>query len=133
MSKINSHRCQSGRHSLGSPRRGTRLAAPTGRHSLRSPDGAVQIKVFVRDARLHYEVTFRNKPVIEPSPLVVTVDGTDITERAGLSDVKRYKVNETYPSRDDYAVATNRCNGATIAVTPGSNTRSVESANDLKP
>jgi alpha-glucosidase len=79
-----------------------------------SPDGSVQIKLSVRDARLHYEVTFRDKPVIEASPLVVTLDGVDVTDRVGLGDVKRYKLDETYPWRGVHAVAANRCNGATV-------------------
>jgi alpha-glucosidase len=79
-----------------------------------SPNGSIQFQVSVRDARLYFDVTFRDKPVIEPAPLVVTVDGVDLTTHAGLGDVKRYRVDETYPRRGVHAMATNRCNGATI-------------------
>jgi alpha-glucosidase len=78
------------------------------------PDGLVQFKLSLRDARLHYEVAFRDKPVIEPSPLAVTVDGVDITEHAALGDAKRYRVDETYPWRGVHATAANRCAGATV-------------------
>src|SRR2546430_14540901 len=64
-----------------------------------SPDGAVRFEVSLHEGRLSYAVTFKGRPVIERSPLVVTVDGVDITQGVAVAEVKRYRVKESYPWR----------------------------------
>src|SRR6516162_9568949 len=81
-----------------------------------SPDGAVCLQLFPHDGRLHYQVTFRNRPVIESSPLVVTADGVDLTAGVEIGESKPYQVDETYPWRGVHSQAVNRCNGTTIHV-----------------
>jgi alpha-glucosidase len=85
--------------------------------SVLSPDKSVQFKLFLRDGRPHYAVSFKNRPVIETSPLRFAVDGVDLTEAAELGEAKTYQVNETYPWRGVHSRATDRCNGATIPLT----------------
>jgi alpha-glucosidase len=86
-----------------------------------SPDGKVQFKVFVQDARLRYTVTFRGQAVIETSPMALTVDETNFTEGVAIAKTERYRVNETYPWRGVHARATNHCEGAKISLKRGSN------------
>jgi alpha-glucosidase len=85
--------------------------------SVLSPNKSVQLKVLPHEGRLHYAVTFKNRPVIETSPLGFTVDGVDLTAGAEFGEAKTYQVNETYPYRGVHSRATNRCNGATVPLT----------------
>jgi alpha-glucosidase len=97
------------------------LAAATdcraaGETRVRSPNGSVQVRVLPEGGRLHFGVTLHGKPVIEASPMQFTVDGVDLTEGAEPGRTETYQVNETYPWRGAHGVATNRCNGARVAV-----------------
>jgi alpha-glucosidase len=99
----------------------TRLAAAE--VQVGSPDGLVQIRVFLHEGRLKHEARFRNVPVIEPSPLTILVDGIDITEGLDLGEPTSYRVKETYPWRGVHSQAVNDCNGVTIPLKhAGSNT-----------
>src|SRR5262249_52362290 len=79
-----------------------------------SPDERVQLKLSLTEGRLHYAVSFRNQPVIETSPLIMTVDGADVTAGVTLGDAKPYQVKETYPWRGVHAQAVNHGNGLTV-------------------
>ncbi len=87
---------------------------------IESPDQRVRFKAFQRDARLTFEVTFRNKAVTEASALAVMLDGVDLADSVEFGEAKRYVQRETYPWRGIHSTATNYCNGATI---PLSNTK----------
>jgi alpha-glucosidase len=91
-----------------------------------SPDGAVHIKISIHQGRLHHEVAFRGKPVIERSPLSVTVDAKDITEGVALGNIDRCQVKETYPWRGVHAEAINHCNGAAVTVNASGITYTLE-------
>src|SRR5262245_35028407 len=82
-----------------------------------SPDGAVRFTANTGDARTTFTVTFRGNSVVEPSPLVMTVDGTDITAGATAGPAERYQIDETYATRGVHSRAVNRCNGARIPLT----------------
>jgi alpha-glucosidase len=85
--------------------------------SVDSPNGAVRIRVFVNEAgHLHYDVTFKGKPVIEASPLGMIVDGQKLADGVTLGLTERYQTNDTYPWRGVHARAVDRSNGARIAV-----------------
>jgi alpha-glucosidase len=77
---------------------------------LASPDGSVQFLLRAADGRLTYTVTFRGRPVIESSPLAVSVDGTDLTDGVELGDGKATEVHETYPWRGVHSRAINNAN-----------------------
>ena len=81
-----------------------------------SPDGNVQFKLLLRESRLEFAVTFRDKAVIETSPIVFTVDGVDLAEGVKAGQVDRYQVSETYPWRGVHSQAGNRCQGAKISL-----------------
>jgi alpha-glucosidase len=84
--------------------------------SIVSPNGAVRFKAFLDEPGLKYEVTFLGKPVIEASPLRMTIDGASITEGIRAGKVEEYQVEETYPTRGVHSWAINRCKGARISL-----------------
>ena len=90
-------------------------AADTSR--IRSPNGSVEFRLFQRESRLTYSITFRNKPVIEASPLRVLLDGVDLADSVALGDVRRSAKRETYPWRGIHSRATNHYNVAAISLT----------------
>jgi alpha-glucosidase len=98
---------------LAAPPGGAAAADPT---AVVSPDGNVQFRLSFAKSRPHFGVRFRGVPVIEASPLVMTLDGVDITDGAKPGAVKKYEVNETYPTRGVHARAVNRCNGAQFSL-----------------
>ena len=100
-------------------------AAPAGETEVASPDGSVRFHLTSND-RLGYDVTLKGKPVIEPSRLVFTIDGAELTTNAAIGDIKTYRLNETYPWRGVHSVAVNNCNGATIAIKSGTANYSLE-------
>jgi alpha-glucosidase len=79
-----------------------------------SPDGSVQFKFLVNQGKLSYSIAYRNKPVVELSPMEFTIDGVELTQGAELSRLEPYDINETYPWRGAHSVATNHCNGIKI-------------------
>ncbi|MBM4020402.1 MAG: glycoside hydrolase family 97 protein [Planctomycetes bacterium] len=79
-----------------------------------SPDGRVRCQALLREGKPACSVTFRNKAVIETSPLVITVDGVALTDGVEAGQAAAYEVNETYPWRGVHAQAVNRCNGVRI-------------------
>src|SRR5947208_3695616 len=82
-----------------------------------SPNGAIEIALLPADgSRLTYGVTFRNRPVIEASPLGILVDGVDLGQGVEAGKVESYGANEDYASRGVHSQATNRFNGARIAL-----------------
>jgi alpha-glucosidase len=83
---------------------------------LASPDGRMKFRAFQRDARLHYEITFGEAVVIEPSPMVIRVDDADITAGARIVEITTSERNERYPWRGVHAQATNHFEGVTAAL-----------------
>jgi alpha-glucosidase len=79
-----------------------------------SPDGDVQLKVTLQEGRLRCAVTFRDKPVIEDSPIGMVVDGMDLSVGLQAGEPARYQVKESYPWRGVHSQAVNHCNGAKI-------------------
>jgi len=83
-----------------------------------SPDGNVHLKVLVLDnARLGYEVTYKGKPVIDKSPMGITIDNLNLGDGVKIGNAVRYEINETYLWRGVHSEAVNRCNGAKISIT----------------
>lgn len=81
-----------------------------------SPDGNVQFAVAVQDGRLKYSVSFKDKAVVETSPIAFTVDGVDLTEGVEVGESRRYSLNENYPWRGVHSQAVNHYSGATISL-----------------
>ncbi len=68
--------------------------------SIYSPDSNVQFKFLLHESRLKYAVTHRSKPVIEESPIGITVDEVNLTEGVEVGDVKQI-VNRVEDLLDD--------------------------------
>jgi alpha-glucosidase len=86
---------------------------------LASPNGAVEFRFVPDGGRLWYIVTFGGRPVLEPSPLAISVDGESLTNGVTVGSVDTYRVNETYPLLGGHSTAVNRCNGATVRLRRG--------------
>ncbi len=85
---------------------------------LRSPDKKVALRVTHLDGgRLAYAITLGDRPVIEPSPLGIRVDGVDLGEGSTLGRVERYSFDERFPWRGVHSMARARGNGARVALT----------------
>lgn len=84
---------------------------------LSSPQGRVQFRLMrLDDGHLGYAVALRGRPVIEPSPLGIVVDGVSLGQGGRIGAVERYQVRETYLWHGVHSPAINRCQGARIAV-----------------
>jgi alpha-glucosidase len=81
-----------------------------------SPDGSVECQITSGDHGLEYSINFHQQPVIEKSPITVSLDGAKITDRVELGEPTRYEINETYPYRGVHSQAVNHCLGAKIPV-----------------
>ena len=66
---------------------------------------------------LSYQVSFRNKAVIEKSSLGFKTNFKEIGKNVQFLKIETYNVNETYPWRGVHSLATNFCNGAIISIT----------------
>ena len=92
------------------------LAQPADEVSVSSPDGNVQLRLFLDEGRIRYAVTFKNKAVIEASRIQFTVDGTDLSQAVQLGQTERYEVKETYTWRGVHSQAVNECKGARVSL-----------------
>ena len=81
---------------------------------IKSPDGSIQFSVFTSGKQLYYDVTLKKNPVIEASPMVMTIDGAAITQVAGFGKIENSSINESYPWLGLKSLATNRYNGSKI-------------------
>jgi alpha-glucosidase len=91
-----------------------------------SPDKSVQFKVTAQEGRLRYSVSFKDRAVIETSPLGFSVDTVDVTEGVQVGEVTAFQVKETYPWRGVHSQAVHHGGGKTIRLTHArSNTRYV--------
>lgn len=91
-----------------------------------SPDGSIQFHL-TSQKQLGYYVSFRNKPVIEPSRLIFSVDGKELTYAPAIGrEHKTYQINESYPWRGAHSLAMNHCNGAVLPLKSGGVSYSLE-------
>jgi alpha-glucosidase len=90
---------------------------------LASPDGNVQ--VMLRGSRSNarmsqlprsaLSISFRGAPVLETSPLVLVLDGVDLTSAIeSLGEPQTYNMKETFPARGVHSTASVNCNGMKI-------------------
>lgn len=81
-----------------------------------SPDGRVAFRLAAAGGALEYTVTFREAPMIEASPIGITLDGVNLAQGATIGAVERYTVDETYPWLGGKSTVTNKANGAKITL-----------------
>jgi alpha-glucosidase len=82
-----------------------------------SPDGKVKFTLLPNAERVTFNVTLEGKTVIEASPMVMKLDGYDLSSGVVFNGAERYQVNETYPWSGAHNTALNQCNGAKISLT----------------
>jgi alpha-glucosidase len=82
-----------------------------------SPDGKIKFTILPDAERLAFTVTMGNTPVIEPSSIVMKLDGYDLSSGVVFNNVERYSIDESYPWYGAHSTAVNRCNGAKISLT----------------
>jgi len=108
------------------PPQPTQGAAPASRRSQRikmqevvvaSPDGRIKFTLLPNAERLTYTVGLESTPVIEASPIVMDLDGYDLSTSLVLRGVEPYSGNETYPWYGAKSTATSQYNGARLALT----------------
>lgn len=91
-------------------------AMAAGQLHLASPDSNIEFLLTTGPEGLHYTVMFKGKYVIEPSAIVFTIDGNDITSSARIDSVEYYQINTRYAYRGLHSQAINHCNGARIGL-----------------
>jgi alpha-glucosidase len=104
---------------LAAPILATELSSSFQPNNIRvtSPDGGIRFEILLREqSRLSYRVTFRNKTVIEASPLGIVIDGVDLCRGVQTGGVERYRLNERYARRGVRSESVNHCNGARISL-----------------
>ena len=94
-------------------RRGAALGDPI---RVSSPGGVVEFQLLAIGPGLSYGITFRGRPVIEPSTLSVLVDGVDLGQGVEAGKVDLYEGTERYPWRGVHSTAISRFKGARIAL-----------------
>ena len=79
-------------------------------HTASSPDESVSARLFVdEDSRLHYQASFRNRQIVLPSALGITVDGVDLGDGVKIHPPTKTIIKETYATRGHHRTATNHC------------------------
>src|SRR5436190_6447683 len=81
-----------------------------------SPDGKLKFTLLPNAERLTYTVTAAEATIIEPSPMVMQLDGYDLSSGVVFNNVERYEVNESYPWYGAHSTAVNRANGAKVSL-----------------
>lgn len=81
-----------------------------------SPDGKLKFNILPNAERLTYTVMLGNTTVLESSPIIMNVDGYDLSSGVVFSDLERFEVRETYPWRGTRSTAVNQCNGVKVSL-----------------
>src|SRR5438477_1574999 len=82
-----------------------------------SPDGKIKFTILPNAERLTFTVTMGNAVVIEPSPIVMKLDGYDLSSGVVFNNLEHYSIDESYLWYGAHATAVNRCNGAKLSLT----------------
>jgi alpha-glucosidase len=105
---------------------GTQTQKPATRRSERvrmsevrvtSPDGKVSITLLPDPERLTFTVAIEKATVIEPSPIVMEVDGYDLSSGVVLNGEQRGEGQETYPWHGARSTAVSHYRSATLSFT----------------
>jgi alpha-glucosidase len=96
-------------------RRSQRLLMPP--LDVNSPNGQVTFRFLPNAERLTFTVTLGNTPVIDPSPIVLTLDGYDLSAGVVMRGVVRDAITESYPWSGVRSTAVSRSNRATLSLT----------------
>jgi alpha-glucosidase len=81
-----------------------------------SPDGNVKLTILPNAERLSFTVTLGSTIVVDPSTIVMNLDGYDLSSGVVFGNVERYEIDETYPWHGAHNTAVNMCNGVKISL-----------------
>jgi alpha-glucosidase len=81
-----------------------------------SPDGNVKLTILPNAERLTFTATLGSTTVIDPSTIVMNLDGYDLSSGVVFGNVERYEINESYRWRGAHGIAVNQCRGASISL-----------------
>src|ERR1700749_3293144 len=81
-----------------------------------SPDKHISFKLSVEGRQLTYAVAFNGHPVIDESPMGITVDSAEINQVTGLNLLSKGAINESFAWRGVHSVAKNYCNDAVFGI-----------------
>ncbi len=81
-----------------------------------SPDGQLKLTILPNAERLTYFVTLGNTPVIDPSPIVMNLDGYDLSSGVVFGGLERSEFSESYPWYGAHSPAVSQSNGAKISL-----------------
>jgi alpha-glucosidase len=84
---------------------------------VQSPDGQVTFKILPNAERVTFSVALGNTTVIEPSPIVMTLDGYDLSAGVVFGGVARDAVHERYPWSGVRSTAISDSNRARLSLT----------------
>jgi alpha-glucosidase len=84
--------------------------------SILSPDGSIRCLISTEKNQLFLSVLMNDKYVLEKSPLHMSVDGVEITNKVLPGKVNRGIINETYTSFWLHSKAMNHCNNVNITL-----------------
>jgi alpha-glucosidase len=96
-------------------RRSQRIKMPEVR--VTSPDGKVAFTLLPNPERLTYAVTLDGVPVIQASPIVMKLDGYDLSTGVVFKSEEHTEAKETYPWYGAKSTAVSEYQGAAIAIT----------------
>src|SRR5215467_12078630 len=96
-------------------RRSQRIKMPEVR--VTSPDGKVAFTLLPNPERLTYAVTQDGVPVIQASPIVMKLDGYDLSAGVVFRSEERSEAKETYPWYGAKSIAVSDYKGAAVAIT----------------
>ncbi len=83
-----------------------------------SPDAGVQFILSQSpDGSPQYAVKFHRKPVIETSPIGITVNGVNLAKGTEIGKTESYSVSESYPWYGPHSTAKDNCNGLRVGAT----------------
>lgn len=104
--------------SQSSEQRSRRLirVVPMKQIDVKSPNGKVTFSLLPNAERLTFTIRLQEATVLDPSPIVMKVDGYDLSSGVVFDTLVSYKIEGSYPWYGAHSVATNKCNGATISL-----------------
>jgi len=83
---------------------------------VKSPNGKVAFSLLPNAERLTFTVRSDDASILEPSPVVMEVDGYDLSSGVVFDTLETYSLDETYPWYGAHSQAVNKCTGAKISL-----------------
>lgn len=81
-----------------------------------SPDGSLLCILKTQGGQITLSVTLNGKTIIDPSPLLMSVDGIGITTGIKQGKIKKISADETFPLAGLHSTGKNHFNGAVISL-----------------